>query len=53
MQYGAYKLKFEMQNRNFSVIFNTLSCDFSYLKGNKHHEFQKFGKVHLFSNYNI
>lgn len=53
MQYAAYNFKFETQNRNLCVILNTVSCDFSYQKGKKHYEFQKYGKVHLFSKYNI
>lgn len=53
MQYAAYNFKFETQNRNLCVILNTVSCDFSYQKGKKHYEFQKSGKVHLFSKYNI
>lgn len=53
MQYAAYNFKFETQNRNLCVILNTVSCDFSFQKGKKHYEFQKSGKVHLFSKYNI
>lgn len=55
MQYAAYmyNFKFETQNRNLCVILNTVSYDFSYQKGKKHYEFEKSGKVHLFSKYNL
>lgn len=53
MQYVAYNVKFETQNRNPCVILNTVSYDFSYQKGKSHYEYQKSGKVHLFRKYNI